>query len=137
MFPRIHYVSRFGPLGSHARDSPFQQSASAASLNWRQESRFRIVISEGGFRSRNPLCLFRKPASEHSRLHPVYVGESFVGSRNCLGDVRDGSHIVSETIPKWIRGVAAAILALACADQYLPCTGLQRRIASGFARYST
>lgn len=84
MFPRIHYVSRFGPLGSHARDSPFQQSASAASLNWRQESRFRIVISEGGFRSRNPLCLFRKPASEHSRLHPVYVGESFVGSRNCL-----------------------------------------------------
>jgi len=38
----------------------FHQSASAASLNWRQESRFRIVISEGGFRSKNALCLFAK-----------------------------------------------------------------------------
>ena len=57
----------------------------AASLNWRQEWRSHIVISEGGSRSRNPLCLFAKTRFRaHPPPHPFYVGESVVGSRNCL-----------------------------------------------------
>jgi hypothetical protein len=59
--------------------------APAASLNWRQEWPSHIVISAGGFRSRNPLCLFAKNRFRaHPPLHPVYVGESVVGSHNCL-----------------------------------------------------
>jgi hypothetical protein len=60
--------------------------APAASLNWRQEWRSHIVISEAGFRSRNPLSLFPKfRFRTPPPLHPIYVDESVVGSLNCHG----------------------------------------------------
>jgi hypothetical protein len=47
-----------------------------------------------------PFCENRLPGTV--ALHPVYAGESVVGSRNCLAAVRDSSRIVGK--PEVILG---------------------------------
>jgi hypothetical protein len=95
LFPRIHYVSWFWPLGSPCARLTF------SSKRFRRQLKLAagVAFSHRHFRGRFsieepavPLCETRLPSTV--ALHPVYVSESVVGSRNCLAAVRDSSCIV-------------------------------------------